>query len=98
MMNNVRWLADKDIILEMAIRCVRFVGDAYSPPTNVFQHAPRIKAFALHVDLDAMLAYQHGRLDWQYVLGGLPNLENIILAFSIPDRGSECIPGTDPLT
>lgn len=57
-----------------------------------------MSAITLHVDQDVMLAFNNNRIRWKYGLEGLPNLENIILAFTIPDRGSGCIPGTDPLT
>lgn len=79
-----------------ALRCV--IGNIGPPVFNIFQDAPKIKTLALHVDYDVMSAFNHGRNFWKYGLGGLPNLESIILVFAIPDRWSGCIPGTDPLT
>lgn len=94
--HNVRWLAKDDVILMSALRCNN--GGLAPPVFNIFQSASRIRAVVLHVDRNVMLAFHNRQIRWKYGLEGLPNLENIILAFTIPDRGPESVPGTDTLT
>lgn len=93
---NLRWLSEKDVAMETVIRSG--YAAPIGLPMRIFQNGSRIRAFAFHVDQDAMFAYRQRQIFWQSALGGLPNLEKIILAFSILDRSSPCAPGLDPLT